>query len=99
MNTYQYGHRSSAAVANRSKVACLLICWLVIVGETLFPVSLFLPKSALMIALGSFAVFHLFNAIFMGLNTFVWSFIATYPAVIVLHEWIANGMRGVRVLV
>ena len=60
------------------------LCWLVILGETLFPIVLILPPDALYVVLGASIVFHFMTAYFMGLNTFVWAFIATYPSVISL---------------
>lgn len=35
---------------------------------------------------GSGAAFHVANAFLMGLNSFVFSFVATYPAVIYLNH-------------
>ncbi len=60
----------------------------VLAWECTFPLVLILPAPAAwaMLAMGVF--FHLTNAFVMRLNTFVWSFLATYPAVIwiVLHR-------------
>jgi uncharacterized membrane protein (DUF485 family) len=54
----------------------------VLAWECAFPLVLVLPApfAYVMLALG--VLFHVTNAVVMGLNTFVWSFVATYPAVI-----------------
>lgn len=54
----------------------------VLAWECTFPLALVLPApfAYTMLALG--LVFHATNAVVMRLNTFVWSFAATYPAVI-----------------
>lgn len=57
------------------------IAWGTIAGELAFPLALVAPKPVARGILASGAVFHLANARFMGLNRFVWSFCATYPAI------------------
>lgn len=59
--------------------------WIVIVGELIFPIAL-LHSVALTIALVFTATFHLANAILFGLNRFVWSWLAAYPAIIWFHH-------------
>ncbi|MEA2633800.1 MAG: hypothetical protein QOH92_567 [Chloroflexota bacterium] len=49
--------------------------------ETCFPLCLALPLPALAIILVWGLLFHMSNAVIMGLNTFVWAFVATYPAI------------------
>lgn len=34
------------------------------------------------------AAFHISTALLMGLNSFVFSFTATYPPIIYLHKWL-----------
>lgn len=55
-----------------------------------FPLVLVLPERLAYLSLACGVVFHVANAALMGLNTFVWSFIATYPAILytrgVAHE-------------
>lgn len=62
----------------------LFASWIVIVGELLFPAALLHPV-ALTIGLVFMAVFHVANAILFGLNRFVWSWLAAYPAIIWFH--------------
>lgn len=86
MNTRTYGHSAAIALIERSKLAAPFVCWLVVATEVLFPLVLFLPAPQLYFALVAAALFHLSNAFFMGLNTFVPSFLGTYPSLIVLNH-------------
>ncbi|MEU8824760.1 alpha/beta fold hydrolase [Streptomyces sp. NPDC048636] len=58
------------------------VAWSTIAGEMAFPLALVAPKPVARGILAAGAAFHLGNARFMGLNRFVWSFGATYPAVV-----------------
>ena len=85
-NTATYGLPSvSRFLAGRTRLN-LLLCWTVIVVETLFPLCLVLPEpwNYAFIAWG--VVFHLANAAIMGLNVFLWAFLATYPALIYINH-------------
>jgi len=55
--------------------------------ETLFPLCVILPRQGLYAMLLWGVAFHVTNAFIMGLNTFFWSFIATYPAL--CYAWFA----------
>lgn len=80
--TRTYGTRRSAAVVHGRAGLCAAAAWFVIAFETTFPLALVLgpPGVAVYAAVG--ALFHVSNAVLMGLNTFVWAFVATYPAVL-----------------
>ena len=58
--------------------------WSVMLFELIFPISL-LDPSALAIALAIAALFHLANACLFGLNRFLWTWIAAYPAILWLQ--------------
>lgn len=58
----------------------LLMSWLVIVFELLFPLSL-LNQYALIVALAIAATFHLANACLFGLNRFFWIWPVAYPII------------------
>jgi hypothetical protein len=66
------------------------LAWGVIAFETMFPMALLLPTPAFIAILGLGVVFHLTNAVVMGLNVFFWAFVSTYPSLIYLHSrvWI-----------
>ncbi|MGE0862559.1 MAG: hypothetical protein AB7P34_01555 [Vicinamibacterales bacterium] len=62
----------------------------VVIGECAFPLILILPPDAMVVALGLGVVFHLVAAVIMGLNTFLWVFPATYPALLYLGGWVRS---------
>lgn len=81
-NTGTFGNaRVSRFLVDRKRL-CLFLSWSVIIAECLFPLSILLsPKMILVFIIWGFC-FHLLNAIVMGLNVFLWSFLATYPCII-----------------
>ena len=92
MGTHSYGHGFAARIASGSVAFSAGLCWLVIVTETFFPLALFAPHTVLLFTLAAFFMFHVANAYFMGLNTFVWAFAATYPSVILLNDLITGAL-------
>jgi hypothetical protein len=54
----------------------------VLAWECIFPLVLVLPAPAAFAMLGMGIVFHVMNAFVMGLNCFVWSFLAVYPPLV-----------------
>ncbi|MEO0990026.1 MAG: HTTM domain-containing protein [Pseudomonadota bacterium] len=59
--------------------------WMVMLFELAFPLSLLNPL-ALAMALGLAAMFHLSNALFLGLNRFFWTWIAAFPSILWLQQ-------------
>jgi hypothetical protein len=90
MQTQSYGDSFAARFAGNRPGFCAFVCWLTIVTETLFPLVLILPPALLMASLACFAAFHFSNAWFMGLNAFIWPFLATYPSVILANSLIRD---------
>jgi hypothetical protein len=56
--------------------------WAVVVSELAMPLMMAAPKLPAWGMLGMGASFHVGNALFMGLNRFVYSFVGTYPAIV-----------------
>ena len=82
LNTGSYGVQFLGQfLRSRTKIK-LFLSWTVILMEILFPLVLILPYPLQWLILVWGIGFHLANAIFMGLNTFLWAFIATYPAIL-----------------
>jgi hypothetical protein len=82
LGTQIYGDTASSEfLAARPELAKwlsrALVAW-----ESSFALALALPASAVLALLGGGVVFHCLSAKLMGLNTFLPSFIATYPAII-----------------
>lgn len=88
MQTQSYGDSFAARFARERPRFCTFVCWLTIVTETLFPLVLVIPPSLVIAILACFAAFHFSNAWFMGLNAFVWPFLATYPSVMLVNSLI-----------
>ena len=85
MSTRTFGTPLAARIATTCPRFSHGLCWFVIVTETLFPLVFFVPPNVAIVALACYALFHVSNAYFMGLNGFVWSFLATYPSVMVMN--------------
>lgn len=68
--------RLSAFPAMGTALGWFVFCW-----EMAFPLLLLTPRYAGWI-LATGVLFHLGNAVLMGLDTFFWSFVATYPALL-----------------
>lgn len=64
-----------------------VLSWTTIAFECLFPLVLIAPQPVALSFLAAGVVFHLLNAVVMGLNVFFWAFLATYPAIMLLREW------------
>ena len=92
MLTQTYGHEGATRIVARYSAVSAAVCWTVILGEVLFPLALFANKNVLVFALGCFALFHVANAFFMGLNAFVIAFLGCYPSVLLLQESIKNAI-------
>lgn len=75
-----YGNVHMALNFNKTTFKILSI---VVIGfEVLFPLILIMPNSYVIIFLAIGFTFHIANAFIMGLNTFLLSFSAFYPAVL-----------------
>jgi hypothetical protein len=82
--TQVFGHSRIDRLLSRRPLR-LLGSWVVISFEIAFPIVLIAPQKLLLLFLFVALAFHIFNAFFMGLNNFIWSFPATYPAI-----WLCN---------
>lgn len=82
MNTATYGTKWIATYLRDKPRVNLVLAWSVMLIETFFPLCLFLPLPFMLLFLAWGFSFHLYNALFMGLNSFFWSFFATYPALV-----------------
>lgn len=85
-STKTYGSRWAARLLKKRRGLNVVLCWSVILFETLFPLCLFLPWPYALIFLVWGFTFHLLNAVVMGLNSFLWAFLATYPAILFINQ-------------
>ena len=80
--TTAYGHPRAGTLLGRHCLLARAGGWSVIVLETSFPLVLLgVPPLTYALLLGT-TTFHLGAAWLMRLNTFLWAFVATYPAVL-----------------
>jgi hypothetical protein len=83
--TGTFGHSRAAQLVRRHASLDVILSWSVIIFETAFPLLLLAPKKVMVLGLLTGALFHAGNAYVMGLNTFCWAFVATYPALWYCH--------------
>jgi hypothetical protein len=82
LGTRTYGSSRVACLVSGRDGVCVALSWLLMLFECTFPLALAFGETgfAVFAVLGIF--FHITNAVIMGLNTFVWAFVATYPAML-----------------
>jgi hypothetical protein len=84
VNLQGFGARWAAdLLAPRPRLRCVL-SWVVMLAEICAPFAVLLPARGIALALVAGLVFHATLAVCMGLNTFVWAFLSTYPAVLLV---------------
>ncbi len=93
-NTGSYGVAFVGQYLGKHKNVRLLLSWSVMIAETLFPLTLILPAPFNLLFLAWGAVFHVLNALIMGLNTFFWAFLATYPAILFVSAQLQPVLYG-----
>jgi hypothetical protein len=86
MKTASFGSTRMWKLTSSHPLLGRVTCWSVIVFECLFPAAMILPKPFMYAILLAGAAFHLALAFVMGLNNFVWAFLAAYPAVVYCNE-------------
>ncbi len=95
LRTRIFGAAWAAALLARLPRLARLNCRLIVLWEFAFVLVLFVPVPVALAIVGLGVLFHAGCAVIMGLNTFLWSFAATYPAVIFanveLHRAVGTG--------
>ena len=65
-----------------SKSLCMTLSTLIALFEISFPWVLILPQNFKLAILAAGLTFHITNAVVLGLNRFIWAWLATYPALL-----------------
>lgn len=78
--TRTYGTRAIGELLQRLPVLSLVTGWFVIIFEILFPLVFVIPEAAAWTIMTIGLIFHVGNAVLMGLNGFVWAYFAAYPS-------------------
>jgi hypothetical protein len=82
LGTNSYGSGWSYRLLRRRPVLSRTLCWAVILLECGFPVVFLVDTPVALVILAVALLFHLANAVVMGLNGFLLAFACTYPAVL-----------------
>lgn len=90
MSTSLWGNQNIAKMLVTRKWLALLITYSIITFESSFPLVLLVPSQIALFFLSLGVLFHLANAFVMGLNCFLWAFVATYPAVLYTGELLSR---------
>lgn len=85
-STKTYGSAWATDFLRKYPLLNSFLCWNVMIMETLFPLCLILPWNIAVLFLIWGAIFHLLTTIIMGLNSFLWAFLATYPAIYYINQ-------------
>jgi hypothetical protein len=93
LSTWTYGWPPIGEFLRNHSRLCQLIDWGVIGFELLFPLGVLLPGRACILVLLVGVIFHFFNAVIMGLNTFFWAFTSGYPPMFFAAS-LFRGFRG-----
>jgi hypothetical protein len=94
LNTTSYGSRGLSKLLFDHKGISLFSCWCVILYECVGPSAIWFGHDMCLAFIACGLFFHFSIAMFMGLNIFFWSFIATYPAVYYCaSHWALFGSR------
>lgn len=96
-NTRAYGHPAVARFLHRRPGLTQALGWTVVAAEVAFPLTLLLGYPYGLVLLGWGVAFHAANALVMGINSFFWSFVAPYPAILycawLLRTWAGRALH------
>lgn len=81
LGTNAYGTAWASGFLSRRPILRRLFAWCIIITESIAPLALVLPAQGCLAILGALVMFHVFNAWFMGFNTFLWAYTATFPII------------------
>jgi hypothetical protein len=87
MSTGIYGQRTVGRMLSEHTWLSKWLSLAVIGWECAFPLVLIAPQPIARALLAGGVFFHLANSSLMGLNLFLWSFLATYPALLYWLSW------------
>ena len=82
LHTKIYGCPPLAAALSSRPAAARVACNTLLFWECTFPVALIAPRPVALAYVAAGACFHVTTALVMGLNTFMFSFLAAYPCLL-----------------
>lgn len=86
MSTKSYGNAYIFRLLKRYPVSSTVACWGVILLECIMPIAFIVGGPYFHVVLGGALLFHFLAAIVMGLNGFLFAFLATFPAMVFFRE-------------
>jgi hypothetical protein len=81
-STLMWGNGNRALMLRTHPRLAFALCWATMLGECSVPLALAVPLPAAVALLACAGAFHVVTAFEMGLNSFIWAFWSTYPAII-----------------
>ena len=93
-NTRTYGYEPIARCLLYRPGLEKVLRWGAVAMECSFGLAPFAGFPGCLVFITWGVAFHAMNAVIMGLNSFLWSFVATYPAVVYCAVCIANVVQG-----
>lgn len=88
LSTATYGQEGVFTAVAKQRTVGIALCWMVIAMECAFLAAPVVPQLALLFLLVCGLLFHSINAALMGLNGFLWAFVATYPCILFLNDYV-----------
>lgn len=82
LSTRMYGIPALGRWLHAQPRLSFALSWGILLFEIGFIAVFFVPPGVGLAIVAAGVSFHIFNAIVMGLNTFLWSFLAAYPALV-----------------
>ena len=87
LSSFMYGNYLTYILV-KHRIIALTLAWAIILLESLFPLAFFAPLPVLVAALCGMGLLHFSIAFAMGLNTYVLAFVAAYPSVLLLAQYL-----------
>lgn len=89
VSSYRSGSTLAAGIV-RHRGAVVFLAWAIMLVEAFFPLTVFAPRIVCIAALSVLCLFHFSTALVMGLNTYPWAFVATYPYILMANSMIVS---------
>lgn len=82
LQTSRFRNDTGVRILRKHPLLSQSLCWSVMMFECTFPLLVLMGTRTCLLVLVAGILFHLSVALVMGLNSFFWSFVATYPAIL-----------------
>jgi hypothetical protein len=93
LSTASYGNKYAKKFFDSIPISYIIGSFCIIFGELLFGLCFLFPPDLCLVTLAIGILFHFSVALIMGLNTFLWAFVSTYPAIYFITLLHASGFN------